>query len=176
MGWPSAWRRAPGGRRTTWPTCPPLALLGSFVVVFALALVARRLLGLQGGLSRTLLCAVLGLAVGGSLIGPHLQTAAETAALFPVMVGVQLLTAVLALVAVDVIAPRRSPVAWLRDAQHRMARARRYAQVSRIATRNGLVRQVRVRPRFGDHERNVVFARSLRRTLEEAGVSFVKLG
>ena len=155
---------------------PPLALLGGFAVVFVLALVARRLLGLQGGLIRTLLCAVLGLAVGGTLIGPHLNTAAATAALFPVMVGVQLLTTVLALLVVDAILPRRSPIAWMRDAQHRMARARRYAQVSRIATRNGLVRQVRVRPRFGDHEQNVAVARSLRRTLEEAGVTFVKLG
>jgi len=119
---------------------------------------------------------VLGLAVGGSLLGPHLQTGAETAALFPVMVGVQLLTTVLALLVIDAILPRRSPIAWIRDAQHRMARARRYAQVSNIATRNGLVRQVRVRPRFGDHERNIAFARSLRRTLEEAGVTFVKLG
>jgi ubiquinone biosynthesis protein len=92
------------------------------------------------------------------------------------MVGVQLLVTVLALLAVDAILPRRSPIVWFRDLQHRMARARRYAQVSRIATRNGLVRQVRVRPHFGDHERNVVFARSLRRTLEEAGVTFVKLG
>jgi hypothetical protein len=41
------------------------------VVVIALA--ARQLLGLQGGLIRTLLCAVLALAVGGSLLGPHLQ-------------------------------------------------------------------------------------------------------
>jgi ubiquinone biosynthesis protein len=154
----------------------PLAGLGAFAVVFVLALAARRLLGLQGGLIRTLLCALLGLAVGGTLIGPHLQTAAETAGLFPVMVGVQLLVTVLALLAVDAILPRRSPVAWMKDARHRMARARRYAQVSRIAARNGLVRQVRVRPRFGDHERNVVFARSLRRTLEEAGVTFVKLG
>ena len=141
-----------------------------------LALVARRLLGLQGGLIRTLLCAVIGLAVGGSLIVPHLQTAAETAALFPVMVGIQLQTTVLALLVVYAILPRRSPIAWIKEVQHCTARARRYAQVSTIATRNGLVRQVRVRPRFGDHEQNVAFARSLRRTLEEAGVSFVKLG
>jgi ubiquinone biosynthesis protein len=153
----------------------PLTLLGAFAV-FVIALAARQLLGLQGGLIRTLLCAVLGLAVGGSLLGPHLQTGAETAALFPVMLGVQLLTTVLALLVIDAIVPRRSPIAWIRDAQHRMARARRYAEVSNIARRNGLVRQVRVRPRFGDHERNVAFARSLRRTLEEAGVSFVKLG
>jgi ubiquinone biosynthesis protein len=92
------------------------------------------------------------------------------------MVGIQLLTTVLALLVIDAIVPRRSPIAWIRDAQHRTARARRYAEVSNIARRNGLVRQVRVRPRFGDHERNVAFARSLRRTLEEAGVSFVKLG
>jgi len=154
----------------------PLALLGGFAVVFVLALLARRLLGLQGGLLRTLLCAVLGLAIGGTLIGPHLRTAADTAALFPVMVGVQLLTTVVALLIVDAVLPRRSPVAWLRDAQHRYSRARRYAQVSAIATRNGLVRQVRARPRPGDHERNLAFARSLRRTLEEAGVTFVKLG
>ena len=153
----------------------PLTLLGAFAV-FVIALVARQLLGLQGGLIRTLLCAVLGLAVGVGLLGPHLQTGAETAALFPVMVGVQLLTTVLALLVIDAILPRRSPIAWIRDAQHRMARARRYAQVSTIATRNGLVRQVRVRPRLGDHERNVAFARSLRRTLEEAGVTFVKVG
>jgi ubiquinone biosynthesis protein len=153
----------------------PLTLLGSFAVI-VIALAARQLLGLQGGLIRTLLCAVLGLAVGGSLLGPHLQTGAETAALFPVMVGVQLLTTVLALLVIDAIVPRHSPIAWIRDAQHRMARARRYAEVSNIARRNGLVRQVRARPRFGDHERNITFARSLRRTLEEAGVSFVKLG
>lgn len=153
----------------------PLTLLGAVAVV-VIALAARQLLGLQGGLIRTLLCAVLGLAVGGSLLGPHLQTAAEKAALFPVMVGIQLLTTVLALLVIDAILPRRSPIAWVEDAQHRIARARRYAQVSNIARRNGLVRQVRVRPRFGDHERNVAFARSLRRTLEEAGVTFVKLG
>ncbi len=47
----------------------PLTLLGSFAV-FVIALAARQLLGLQGGLIRTLLCAVLGLAVGGSLLGP----------------------------------------------------------------------------------------------------------
>jgi len=162
--------RRPGGELRAvvglrGPTCPPLALLGSLAVVFVLALVARRLL-----------CAVLGLAVGGSLIGPHLQTAAETAAVFPVMVGIQLLTTELALLVVDAILPRRSPIAWIKEVQHCTARVRRYARVSRIATRNGLVRPVRVRPRFGDHERNVVFARSLRRTLEEAGVSFVKLG
>src|SRR5215469_16375882 len=154
----------------------PLALLGGFAVVFVLALLARRLLGLQGGLVRTFLCAVLGLAVGGTLIGPHLRTAADTAALFPVMVGVQLLTTVVALLIIDAVLPRRSAAAWLRDAQHRYARARRYAQVSAIATRNGLVRQVRGRPRPGDHERNLAVARSLRRTLEEAGVTFVKLG
>ena len=153
----------------------PLTLLGAFAV-FVIALAARQLLGFQSGLIRTLLCAVLGLAVGGSLLGPHLRTGAETAALFPVMVGIQLLTTVLALLVIDAIVPRRSPIAWIRDAQHRTARARRYAEVSNIARRNGLVRQVRVRPRFGDHERNVAFARSLRRTLEEAGVSFVKLG
>jgi ubiquinone biosynthesis protein len=153
----------------------PLTLLGA-VAVFVIALATRQLLGLQGGLIRTLLCAVLGLAVGGSLLGPHLQTGAETAALLPVMVGIQLLVTVLALLVIDAILPKRSPIAWVEDAQHRIARARRYAQVSNIARRNGLVRQVRARPRFGDHERNVAFARSLRRTLEEAGVSFVKLG
>jgi ubiquinone biosynthesis protein len=153
----------------------PLTLLGGFSVL-VIALAARQLLGLQGGLIRTLLCAVLGLAVASSLLGPHLQTAADEVALLPVMAGIQLLTTVLALLVIDAIVPRHSPIAWVEDAQRRIARARRYAQVSNIARRNGLVRQVRVRPRFGDHERNVAFARSLRRTLEEAGVTFVKFG
>ena len=117
----------------------PLTLLGAFAV-FVIALAARQLLGFQSGLIRTLLCAVLGLAVGGSLLGPHLRTGAETAALFTVMVGIQLLTTVLALLVIDAIVPRRSPIAWIRDAQHRTARARRYAEVSNIARRNGLVR------------------------------------
>jgi ubiquinone biosynthesis protein len=153
----------------------PLTLLGGVAVV-VIALAARQLLGLQGGLIRALLCAVLGLAVAASLLGPHLQTGADAAALFPVMAGIQLLVTVLALLVIDAIVPRRSSLAWVEDAQHRMARARRYAQVSNIARRNGLVRQVGVRPRLGDHERNVAFARALRRTLEEAGVSFVKVG
>ena len=154
----------------------PVALLGSLAVVFVLAVVARRLVGLQGGLIRTLLCAALGVAVGGTLIGPRMHTAGETAALFPVMVGVQLVTTAVALVVIDAVLPRRSVLAWIKEAKRRYARTRRYAQVSAIATRNGLVRRVRVRPNFSDHERNVAFARSLRRTLEEAGVTFVKLG
>jgi ubiquinone biosynthesis protein len=79
-------------------------------------------------------------------------------------------------VVVDAIVPRRSLLAWIKEAQHRIARARRYAQVSAIASRTGLVRYVRARPRFDDHERNLAYARALRRTLEEAGVTFVKLG
>ncbi len=92
------------------------------------------------------------------------------------MVGVQLVTTAVALVVVDAVQPRRSALGWIKEAKRRYARTRRYAQVSAIATRNGLVRQVRVWPNFSDHERNAAFARSLRRTLEEAGVTFVKLG
>ena len=170
---------AAGLAASSWrPSGPlaPVALLGSFAVVFVLAVVARRLVGLQGGLIRTLLCAALGVAVGGTLIGPRMHAAGETAALFPVMVGVQLVTTAVALVVVDAVLPRRSVPAWIREAKRYYARTRRYAQVSAIATRNGLVRRVRLRPNFSDHERNAAFARSLRRTLEEAGVTFVKLG
>ena len=153
----------------------PLTVLGALAVL-VIALVARQLLGLQGGLVRALLCAALGVSAGGGLLGPHLQTTPEKAALLPVMGGVQLLATVLALLVVDAVVPRRSPVAWVADAQHLLARGRRYAEVSNIARRNGLVQQIRVRPGSGDHERNVAVARSLRRTLEDAGVTFVKLG
>jgi ubiquinone biosynthesis protein len=166
---------AAGSWRPSGPLAP-VTLLGSFAVVFVLAVVARRLVGLQGGLIRTLLCAALGVGVGGTLIGPRMHAGGETAALFPVMVGVQLVTTAVALVVVDAVLPRRSLPAWIKEAKRRYARTRRYAQVSAIATRNGLVRRVRVRPNFSDHERNAAFARSLRRTLEEAGVTFVKLG
>ena len=86
----------------------PLTLLGSFSV-FVIALAARQLLGLQGGLIRTLLCAVLGLAVAGSLLGPHLQTAADevTAQLAPVDLKAAAIKEVLELVPLLRRLPRR---------------------------------------------------------------------
>jgi ubiquinone biosynthesis protein len=62
----------------------------------------------------------------------------------------------------------------LRSLRHRFARARRYSQVSRIAVRHGIGRYLS--GRRSDVERQAVLARSLRRALEDGGVTFVKLG
>jgi hypothetical protein len=53
-----------GPSASYWWRSGYLAPLDSFSV-FVVALAARQLLGLQGGLIHTLVCAVLGLAVGG---------------------------------------------------------------------------------------------------------------
>jgi ubiquinone biosynthesis protein len=66
-------------------------------------------------------------------------------------------------------------VGRLRSIRRRAARARRYSQVSRIAMKHG-IGQYLVGRRGTDGTRHAVLARSLRRALEDGGVTFVKLG
>ena len=66
------------------------------------------------------------------------------------------------------------PVELVRTAPARVRRARRYAQIVRIAARHGLGRYLTPRP--PDHEPGVATARALREALTAGGVTFVKLG
>lgn len=152
------------------------ALTVGFLMVSGVALAARRLIGLRGSPVRTLLCAFVGLSVGGFAVGARLDEPAMRWGLLPVMFGVALAVTMVALLVVDALLPGGGPVGWLRLLSRRFARARRYAQVSSLATRHGLVRYVRGRPSRNSPQRNAAFARALRATLEDAGVTFVKLG
>ncbi len=66
-------------------------------------------------------------------------------------------------------------VGRLRSIRRRMARTRRYSQVTRIAVKHG-IGQYLVGRRGEAITRHAVLARSLRRALEDGGVTFVKLG
>jgi ubiquinone biosynthesis protein len=85
------------------------------------------------------------------------------------------------LVVAEALVPSGSvpgPLEWRRLLRGRLSRARRYSQISRIAVRHGLGPYLRGRRRAGlespgGRER---LARAVRQALEEAGVTFVKLG
>lgn len=66
-------------------------------------------------------------------------------------------------------------VGRVRSVRRRIARARRYSQVTRIAVKHG-IGQYLVGRRDPDSTRHATLARSLRRALEDGGVTFVKLG
>ena len=85
------------------------------------------------------------------------------------------------LVVAEALVPSGSlpgPLELRRVLRGRLARARRYSQITRIAVRHGLGPYLRGRRRAELQSPEGVerLARSLREALEEAGVTFVKLG
>jgi ubiquinone biosynthesis protein len=156
-------------------------------IVGGFAVLSRRLLGLRFGLVRLLVAGLVGFAVAGpivrSLAGTVPSTdAAITPLWFLILAGAcALVVAMVFLVVAEALVPTGSvpgPLEWRRVLRGRVARARRYSQISRIAIRHGLSPYLRGRRRAeleapGGRER---LARSVRRALDEGGVTFVKLG
>jgi ubiquinone biosynthesis protein len=90
-----------------------------------------------------------------------------------------LLVAMVFLVVAEALLPgsSRGPVDTVRALRNRLARSRRYAQIAGIMLRHGLAPYVRGRRADLDAPSGRVrLARSLRRALDEGGVTFVKLG
>jgi ubiquinone biosynthesis protein len=92
-----------------------------------------------------------------------------------------LVVAMVFLVVAEALVPSGSlpgPLELRRTLRGRIARARRYSQISRIALHHGLSPYLRGRRRaeLDTPEGRVRLARSVRQALEEAGVTFVKLG
>ncbi|MFD7655057.1 ABC1 kinase family protein [Actinosynnema sp. NPDC059797] len=142
-------------------------------LVTGLALGARRLFGLRVGLVRTALACLLGLALSEAALSGMPGTEAAPA-LATVQFGVAVLILVAMLTAAEVVAPTGTippPTEWWRALRGRSARARRYSRITAIAFRHGLGPYLRGRERTDTR-----LARSLRLALEEAGVTFVKLG
>ncbi|MER5887228.1 AarF/UbiB family protein [Streptomyces sp. NPDC001941] len=151
------------------------ALIGVFVVTVGPALIGRRLLKLRSSLLRVVLCAFFGLAVAGASMGPLFTAPGWQWDLLPLFWGVNLAATMLALLLLETVLPSSGP-GLFRHLYGRLLRARRYLQVSRASARNGLPRHLTDRPSRNTPERNAQFALALRRTLEECGVTFVKLG
>jgi ubiquinone biosynthesis protein len=164
-----------------------LIVVSVAAIVGAFALLARRLLGMRFGLVRLLLAGLVGFAVVGpiarALAGAAPTTGpAITPVWFLILAGAcALLVAMVFLVIAEALVPSGSlpgPLEWRRALRGRLARTRRYSQISRIAIRHGLAPHLRGRRRaeLDSPEGRARLARSVRQALEDGGVAFVKLG
>jgi ubiquinone biosynthesis protein len=165
-----------------------LIVVSVVAIVGGFALLARRLLGLRFGLVRLLLAGLVGFAVAGPIAQSLTGGAAPgewtgmTPLWFLILGGAcALLVAMVFLVVAEALAPTGSlpgPLELRRGLRGRLARARRYSQISRIAVRHGLGPHLRGRRRaeLDSPAGRQRLARSVRLALEEAGVTFVKLG
>jgi ubiquinone biosynthesis protein len=157
-------------------------LATSIVLVAALAWVSRRLLGLPVGALRALIAGLVGF-VAALILGRALRAtqSGHLTAFFSVALGVPLIVAMIFIVASEALVPTGAgpqPVEIVLGARRAVARSRRYAQISRILVRHGLGPYLQGRSLRGweTAEGRAEIALSLRRALEEGGVTFVKFG
>ena len=157
-------------------------LATSMALVAALAWASRRLLGLSVGVLRALIAGLLGFAVA-ALLGQALRAAqpGHEVAFLSVALGVPLIVAMIFLVAAEALVPTGTgpgAVEVIRGTRRAIARSRRYSQISRVAVRHGLGPYLRGRRlrRADAAGGRAALAVSLRRALEEGGVTFTKLG
>ncbi|HEX7308163.1 ABC1 kinase family protein [Lentzea sp.] len=142
------------------------------LLVLGMSLAARRILGLRVGLVRTGLACLLAMSIATGLFGE--TTATPTTSLATIQLGLSLLVVIGLLAFAEIVVPTGSippPTEWWGMARRRIARTRRYSRITAIAFRHGLGPYLRGRERSGTG-----LARSLRLALQDAGVTFVKLG
>jgi ubiquinone biosynthesis protein len=158
-----------------------VVLVTSTAIVAGLAWAARRLLGLPVGALRALIAGLLGF-ITAYLLGRSLHAAqpGHQLAFVGVAIGVPLIVAMVFIVAAEALVPSGmlpQPLDMIRGTRQAIARSRRYWQISRIAVRHGLAPYMSGRGlRRGDGGERPALALSLRRALEEGGVTFTKLG
>ncbi|WP_156727246.1 ABC1 kinase family protein [Streptomyces apocyni] len=157
-----------------------LAALTTSLVLIGFTVGARRLLGIQLGKGRALLTSAVGLGAASS-IGLAMHDQERYPALVTVQFGAALLVTMGFLVFTEVVFPPGTwagVFGWPKSMRRRVARARRYARLTRIFMRHGLGRFLRgsVRPGPAAAQERFRLARSLRMAMEEAGVTFVKMG
>ena len=159
-----------------------VVLTTSTAIVAGLAWAVRRLLGLPVGAVRALIAGLLGF-LAAYLLGRSLQAAqpGHPVAFVGVAIGIPLIVAMVFIVAAEALVPSGmlpQPLEMIRSTRQAISRSRRYWQISRIAVRHGLAPFLRGRGlRGGDTSGGrAALALSLRRALEEGGVTFTKLG
>ncbi|SER26212.1 ubiquinone biosynthesis protein [Lentzea xinjiangensis] len=142
------------------------------LLVLGMSLAARRILGLRIGLLRTALACLLAMSIASGLFGE--TSATPSSALTTIQLGLSLLVVIGLLAFAEVVVPTGSippPTEWWGMLRRRVARTRRYSRITAIAFRHGLGPYLRGRERS-----STGLARSLRLALQDAGVTFVKLG
>ena len=148
------------------------------LVLWPLVVASRRVLGVRIGAVRALCGAAFGWLVAGGIgrafpVSLLHNGGAAVGLLIPLTGSAFLATLIFLFVAEMALPGGFRP----RAIGAKIARARRYSQISRIAVKHGLGRYLAGRrdPDLAPG-RHAKLARSLRRALEEGGVTFVKLG
>jgi ubiquinone biosynthesis protein len=164
------------------------ASLSSLPLVWLLGVVVSRPLGLDFSQVRRFGAGLLAFAITNSIIraitpDSVLGTGGAFPAFWYLLLGVLLsvVIAMIVLIVVEALVPSGSlpgPVALVRAAPRGLRRARRYLRIGWILARHGLAAYVftRQRPRMAGSAGRRRLARSLAAALDEAGVTFVKLG
>lgn len=157
--------------------------LAVFMLVFVP--VAQRLLGVRFGLGRLVVAGFLTLAflpaLARAILGPVPLDVGAGLSLLVLVVLISILIGLVFLVVAEAVVPTGSLPRLRhlrRDVRGRIARSRRCVQILRIAVRHGLGPYLRGRRRAGAENpaEQAALATSLRLALDEAGVTFVKLG
>ena len=162
------------------------AVIMLVLMVLLFGAVIKRLLGVRVGFVRTFAAGVIALLVAGPLAealvpDPDNVGVGATVLYLALAVSFASVVAMTVLVIAEVLIPDGSlpgPIELWRNLGSRVARTRRYWQVIRIAMRHGLGRFMRGQ-RYSGLETSSArrdLAKSLRRALDEGGVTFVKLG
>ncbi|MGW5683193.1 ABC1 kinase family protein [Nonomuraea sp. NPDC003754] len=160
------------------------------VVVLLLATATQRLLDVRFGPVRMALAVLLGMTLAPVFLAPVFQSfekfdPSRDPSLGPLWIVILVsmcvvLIPMVILVLGEALVPPGSipgPIELIRSLRGRLARARRYSQITRIAFRHGLGPYLRGRGDDpGDRSGRVRLAASLREALDEGGVTFVKLG
>jgi ubiquinone biosynthesis protein len=164
-----------------------LRLVNLVIFMMVFVPISQRLLGVRFGLGRLAVGALITLSISGPLaiamIGtpPWTGSGGAAIAFMALIVLCSMLAGLVFLVLAEALVPTGSlPRArdLRRDLSGRIARTRRYLQILRIAIKHGLGPYLRGRRRPGRENAagQAELARSLRLALDEAGVTFVKLG
>lgn len=157
-----------------------VAVMTSVVFVALLIVVSRRLLGLRIGAARASLAAIVGVGTWTVFALMVDQRGPQAWGLATIQLAVTALAAMGVLALLEVLVPSGVALrlaALKREWRRRRNRARRYRELLAIARRHGLLVYAR-RPRrwMNDEDHAATMARSFRKALEDAGVTFVKLG
>jgi ubiquinone biosynthesis protein len=166
----------------------PFFVVGVVLTALLFAFGVRRLLGLRLSPLRALLGGVVALAcsspiitaIGGSDVK---RNASVLPGLWFVILGaaIALFVGMLVLVIAEALIPSGilpGPLYLVRGLRKRTRRIRRYSQIASILVRRGVLPYLRGsrRSELQSHDGRVQLARSLRFTLEDGGVTFIKLG
>lgn len=159
-----------------------LASLVAVIFIVVLAMFVRRLLGVTVGLGRIIVAGVLGLGAEVVFESRFIwQDPDASWQLIPVQIGIVLLVASLFLMLAELVIPTGTivrPDKWVTSTRNRLARTRRYSEVTRIALSHGLLpaRRPNLANTAQAAEDRTTAGRSLRMALQESGVTFVKFG